>query len=78
MLTRKQQNSALQLLVLASFVGLALIQVMPVLANPSGLAIGHPNNDVWNHIWGYGFVAQALAEGTAGRVYRQGSTRMQP
>lgn len=35
----------------------------PVLAQPSTLAIGHPNNDVWNHVWGYGFVAQSIASG---------------
>jgi hypothetical protein len=63
MLTRNSKNSALQLLAMASFVLLALVQMMPVLSNPTGLAIGHPNNDVWNHIWGYGFVAQSLASG---------------
>ena len=35
----------------------------PVLGAPTTLAIGHPNNDVWNHVWGYGFVAQSLAAG---------------
>lgn len=37
--------------------------MQPVLGQPSTLAIGHPNNDVWNHVWGYGFVAQSLAQG---------------
>ncbi len=64
MLTRNRRNSVFQLLALASFVVLALIQMMPVLSNPTGLAIGHPNNDVWNHIWGYGFVAEAIRSGT--------------
>ena len=64
MLTRNRRHSLFQLLALASFVVLALIQMMPVLSNPTGLAIGHPNNDVWNHIWGYGFVGQAIAEGS--------------
>jgi len=36
---------------------------MPVLSNPTQLAIGHQNNDVWNHIWGYGFVAESLRSG---------------
>jgi hypothetical protein len=48
---------------LLSFVMLALWQMDPVLAQPTTLAIGHPNNDVWNHIWGYGFVAESLLAG---------------
>ena len=27
------------------------------------MCIRDSNNDVWNHIWGYGFVGQSLAEG---------------
>jgi hypothetical protein len=46
-----------------SFVVLAMWQMGPVLSSPTELAIGHPGNDVWNHIWGYGFVAQSILSG---------------
>ena len=63
MLTRNPKRAVLHLLAMASFVLLALTQMLPVLGDPTGTAIGHPNNDVWNHIWGYGFVAQSLGSG---------------
>jgi len=63
MLTQLQKSQARHIVALASFVLLALWQMGPVLAQPTTLAIGHPNNDVWNHIWGYGFVGDALAQG---------------
>ena len=28
-----------------------------------GQLVGHPDVDIWNHIWGYWFVADALASG---------------
>ncbi len=42
---------------------LAAALVAPVLPDPTRLALGHPNNDVWNHVWGFGFVARALLAG---------------
>lgn len=45
------------------FGGLALLVLLPVLPDPARLALGHPGNDVWNHVWGYWYVAQALAQG---------------
>jgi hypothetical protein len=35
----------------------------PVLADPTRLAIGHEGNDVWNHVWGYWYVYDALSQG---------------
>ncbi len=36
---------------------------MPALPDPAHLALGHPGNDVWNHIWGYGWVARSVLAG---------------
>jgi hypothetical protein len=36
----------------------------PVLLEPGVLALGHPNADTWNHVWGYAHVAQAWADGS--------------
>lgn len=36
----------------------------PVALHPTTTLVGHPGNDVWNHVWGYGLVADALAGGT--------------
>lgn len=47
-------------------VGLLLpvaVVLWPVLADPATLAIGHPANDVWNHIWGYWWVYETLVNG---------------
>jgi len=63
MLTRARQAPVNHILAWMSFLFLALWQMGPVLAHPTTLAIGHPNNDVWNHIWGYGFVAESLLAG---------------
>ena len=52
---------ALSLLV---WFGLAVVITWPIAANPTSLLLGDPGIDVWNHAWGYWFVAQALAEGT--------------
>lgn len=37
---------------------LALLLVSPVLGDPTGLALGHPQADTWNHVWGFHHVAQ--------------------
>lgn len=45
------------------FVALALVLCAPVLSDPTGLALGHPSNDVWNHVWGFWWVATELSQG---------------
>ncbi len=40
---------------------LALVICGPVLSAPATLAIGHEGNDVWNHVWGYWWVAEELS-----------------
>jgi hypothetical protein len=50
-------------LAIASFVALALFQIHPVIGDFRTSAIGHEGNDVWNHIWGFAYVANSLAEG---------------
>ena len=45
----------------ALFVLVALLICGPVLSDPTTLAIGHSGNDVWNHVWGYWWVAEELS-----------------
>jgi len=40
---------------------LALGMCAPVLSSPTTLAIGHEGNDIWNHVWGYWWVAEELS-----------------
>ena len=47
----------------AMYLALALVLVFPVLGAPTRLALGHPGNDVWNHVWGYAWIADELARG---------------
>ncbi len=47
----------------AILVALATAACVAVLPNPSRLALGHPANDVWNHVWGYWWVAHELGQG---------------
>ena len=49
------------LLPLLLFGILAAGMCAPVLLAPATLAIGHEGNDVWNHVWGYWWVAEELA-----------------
>lgn len=63
MLSRRPSSALIHLAALTSFVMLGMWFMHPVLDQPTTLAIGHPNNDVWNHVWGYGFVAQSIANG---------------
>lgn len=49
---------------LGLYAALATLFCASVLPNPVRLALGHPGNDVWNHIWGYWWVAHAFAQGT--------------
>ncbi len=45
------------------YVALALAICAPALADPTRYALGHPENDVWNHVWGYGWTAAELGRG---------------
>jgi len=63
------------------YLGLGLIVVAPALVDPTGLAIGHPEADTYNHLWGYWHVVGQLLQGrspldapglgwpTGGRLY---------
>ncbi len=42
---------------------LATVLCGPVLGDPTHLALGHPGNDIWNHVWGYWWVEWAIAHG---------------
>jgi hypothetical protein len=42
---------------------LAVALLSPAVLTPTQLLIGHPDVDVWNHAWGYWFVAQSLGQG---------------
>ena len=44
----------------AIWFGLAVLLTWPVAATPSAVLIGHPDVDVWNHAWGYWYVATEL------------------
>ena len=43
---------------------LALVLLFPVVLDPAGSLVGHPEIDVWNHAWGYFYVAHQLGEGS--------------
>ncbi len=43
--------------------GLGVALTWPVALDPAGALVGHPGDDVWNHVWGYQYVADALARG---------------
>lgn len=47
----------------ACFVALALAFTAPALPVFATAALGHPGNDVWNHVWGYRWVADELSRG---------------
>lgn len=42
---------------------LSVVATWPFVADPAGGLLGHPGNDVWNHVWGYWWVAQELEAG---------------
>lgn len=50
--------------VIATFL-LATLITWPTVIHPTTAVLGHPGNDVWNHIWGYWWVSEELK---AGRV----------
>ncbi len=35
----------------------------PAVLHPTSRLVGHPGNDAWNHVWGYWWVADELAQG---------------
>lgn len=39
---------------------LATLVTWPTLVQPTSAVLGHPGNDVWNHIWGYWWVWEKL------------------
>lgn len=47
----------------ALFVAIATLICGSIVHDPGRLALGHPGNDVWNHLWGYWWVGRSLAEG---------------
>lgn len=45
------------------FLALGLALAAPVLGDPTRYAIGHPETDTYNHLWGYWWVAERLLQG---------------
>lgn len=45
------------------FAAVATLICSSVVADPVHIAIGHPSNDVWNHVWGYWWVDWSLRNG---------------
>ena len=43
---------------------LAVLATWPLAIDPLGGLAGHPGNDVWNHVWGYWWVAEEVGRGT--------------
>lgn len=56
-------SPALHVAAAGLFLVLSLGVLWPVLGDPTRLALGHEGNDVWNHVWGYWYVADALGQG---------------
>lgn len=52
----------MRLALLVSFL-VALLVTWPIAVAPAGGALGHPGNDVWNHLWGYWWVSEEVAAG---------------
>ena len=44
--------------------GVVLVIAGSVLPDPTQRALGHPGNDVWNHVWGYWWVGSSIFDGT--------------
>jgi hypothetical protein len=42
---------------------LAVLVTWPMALDPVHTPVGHPGNDVWNHLWGYAWVASELSQG---------------
>jgi hypothetical protein len=41
----------------------AIVATWPMAIDPRGGLMGHPGNDVWNHVWGYWWVGTQAREG---------------
>jgi hypothetical protein len=41
----------------------AILATWPVAIDPLGGLVGHPGNDVWNHVWGYWWVKTQVEQG---------------
>lgn len=42
------------------YFALACLITWPAILNLSGAALGHPGNDIWNHLWGFWWVRDAM------------------
>lgn len=42
---------------------LAVLATWPLAVDPLGGLVGHPGNDVWNHVWGYWWVNEEVKKG---------------
>lgn len=42
---------------------LAVLATWPLAIDPLGGMVGHPGNDVWNHVWGYWWVWDEIRQG---------------
>jgi hypothetical protein len=47
----------------AAWLAFAALVTWPLLAHPAARLAGHPDVDVWNHAWGYWWVADRLSHG---------------
>lgn len=47
----------------ALFAVVAAVLLWPTAGDPTHTTLGHPANDVWNHVWGYWWVWDALSQG---------------
>lgn len=48
-------------LALLGALALAALLTWPLVLRPTEGLVGHPGNDTWNHVWGYWWVAEGLA-----------------
>ena len=48
---------------LAATFALAVLATWPMPLTPATALLGHPGNDVWNHVWGYWWVADEISKG---------------
>ncbi len=48
---------------LLATLALAVLATWPMPLTPATALLGHPGNDVWNHVWGYWWVADEISRG---------------
>ena len=63
MQSSKRQNLNKYLLAGGLSLLLACLLTWPVPISLGTALVGHPGNDTWNHVWGYWWVGEALADG---------------